>query len=69
MHKETSIGFPPKHSWSLCIFAGPTEHNVSLLSEVFNLSRLQEEHTEASFLMSCVFSGDDNVWSTEVVCD
>ena len=39
------------------------------MSEVFNLSRLQKEHTEASFLMSCVFSGDDSVWSTEVVCD
>lgn len=69
MHKETSVGFPPKHNWSLCILAGPTEHNVSLLSEVFNLSRLQEEHTEASFLMSFVFSGDDNVRCTEVICD
>lgn len=37
---------------------------MSLLSEIFNLSRLREEDPE-----SCVFSGDDTVQSVEVVCD
>lgn len=42
---------------------------MSLLSEIFNLSRLREEDLESCFLLSCVSSGDDTVQSVEVVCD
>ena len=40
---------------------------MSLLSEIFNLSQLQEEDPESCFLLSRVFSGDDTVQSAEVV--